>query len=212
MKKNNKGVIVLLIVIIVMLVALCVLFATGTINFKTNDNSVDNINNQENTNGNNNVINDTNDANSNIEEKNNSNNQVTDNMNFIREKRITLIEEPNCTGQHSTPLVATIEPNGNITIAQDGGAVEIEVGNAKYLYKVVVIACDNVKLYYITENNDLYVIERPDSVTLNQKSSKVIDKKVVEFLGNERKNDDLYLKVLLEDKTIDYIKYFSSPN
>lgn len=35
--KNNKGVIILLIVIIVMLAAFCVLLATGTIGFKSND-------------------------------------------------------------------------------------------------------------------------------------------------------------------------------
>lgn len=43
-QKNNKGVIVLLIIIIIILAALCVLFATGTINFK--DNEVDNNTNQ----------------------------------------------------------------------------------------------------------------------------------------------------------------------
>jgi len=36
-KKNNKIVIVLLIVIIIILLGLCVLFATGTISFKSND-------------------------------------------------------------------------------------------------------------------------------------------------------------------------------
>ena len=41
-QKNNKGVIVLLIVIIVMLSALCILLATGTISFKS-----DNIDNNE---------------------------------------------------------------------------------------------------------------------------------------------------------------------
>lgn len=37
MERNNKGVIALLIVIIVILAALCILFATGTISFKSND-------------------------------------------------------------------------------------------------------------------------------------------------------------------------------
>ena len=36
-QKNNKGVIALLIVIIVILSALCVLFATGTISLKSNN-------------------------------------------------------------------------------------------------------------------------------------------------------------------------------
>lgn len=47
-QKNNKGIIVLLIVIIVILSVLCILFATGTISFKSdkvNDNEVnENIN------------------------------------------------------------------------------------------------------------------------------------------------------------------------
>ena len=42
-EKNNKGVIALLVVIIVILSALCILFATGTINLKSN---VANNNNQ----------------------------------------------------------------------------------------------------------------------------------------------------------------------
>ena len=44
MEKNNKTVIVLLIVIIAILSALCVLFATGTISFKSNDTEVNNPN------------------------------------------------------------------------------------------------------------------------------------------------------------------------
>ena len=45
-EKNNKGVIVLLIVLVVILAVLCVLFATGTISF--NSNSVNNGNDQSN--------------------------------------------------------------------------------------------------------------------------------------------------------------------
>lgn len=51
-KKNNKGVIAILIVIIIILSTLCVLFATGTIKYETN-NITNNINNDE-TNGTNN--------------------------------------------------------------------------------------------------------------------------------------------------------------
>lgn len=36
-EKNNKGVIVLLIVLVVILAVLCVLFATGTVSFKSNE-------------------------------------------------------------------------------------------------------------------------------------------------------------------------------
>lgn len=64
-QKNYKGVISLLIVIIIILSALCVLFATGTISFKSNDvannetNENINDNNVENNDENNSIINDT---------------------------------------------------------------------------------------------------------------------------------------------------------
>lgn len=74
-QKNNKGVIALLIVIIVILSALCILFATGMINFKSNniDNNdinenTNNISNNEDNNGSNQNINDNNNAEHNDEE------------------------------------------------------------------------------------------------------------------------------------------------
>lgn len=45
-QKNNKGIIVLLVIIIVILSVLCILFATGTISFKSNN--LDNDDNNEN--------------------------------------------------------------------------------------------------------------------------------------------------------------------
>ncbi len=132
-------------------------------------------------------------------------------QNYIRETRVTLIEEPNCTGVGSS-VIATIEKNGNISIAKDRGAMEIEANNAKYLYKVGILACDNVKLYYITEDNDLYLIDNPNSYDLNQQSIKVSENKVTEFLGTESKSDGAYLKVLLKNGSVEYIKYFGYPN
>lgn len=49
-QKNNKTVIILLIIIIAILSALCVLFATGTISFKSNDTEVNNPNQSANKN------------------------------------------------------------------------------------------------------------------------------------------------------------------
>lgn len=147
-------------------------------------------------------------SNQNQEENNSSNFDEND---FIRETRVTLIDEPNCTGK-GTPLIAAIESNGNISIAQNGGAVEIEVGNAKYIYRVGIIACDNFKLYYITDDMELYVIDKPNSTTLNQKATKVTESKVVEFLGEEGKSDGSYLRVLLQNGKVEYIKFFEFPN
>lgn len=62
--KNNKTVIVLLIIIIAILSALCVLFATGTISFKSNDTEVNNSNQSANKN------NDSDQNNNNSETKN----------------------------------------------------------------------------------------------------------------------------------------------
>ena len=57
-QKNNKGVIVLLVVIIVILSVLCILFATRTIDFKSKDASENKI--KENINDNNAGFNDDN--------------------------------------------------------------------------------------------------------------------------------------------------------
>ena len=63
-QKNNKTVIVLLIIIIAILSALCVLFATGTISFKSNNTEVNNPNQSANKN------NDSDQNNNNSETKN----------------------------------------------------------------------------------------------------------------------------------------------
>ena len=57
-KKNNKGVISLLIVIIIILLVLCVLFARGTISFNSNETTDNDINENVNDNNNNNNNND----------------------------------------------------------------------------------------------------------------------------------------------------------
>ena len=72
-QNNNKGVIALLIVIIIILAVLCVLFATGTIGFKSNEV--------------------TNNANNNTSNETTNNNQQNNNyatwMNYILEQNIT---------------------------------------------------------------------------------------------------------------------------
>ena len=52
-QKNNNGLIALLVVVIVILLTLVILFATGTINFKSDNNQESNGNSQINTNDNN---------------------------------------------------------------------------------------------------------------------------------------------------------------
>lgn len=193
MEKKNTGLVILTIILSVLVVAL-----SGYIVYDKMLNNNDLDNNISDENGNN-IIDNTENNSENLEE-----------LNFVRETRLTLIDEPNCTGR-GTPLMATIEDDGNISIAQDGGAVEIQVGNAKYLYRVGILACNSFKLYYITEDNELYVIDNQNANTLNQKAVKATESKVIEFLGVEGKSDGSYLKVLLENRKIEYIKYFAPP-
>ena len=203
-EKENKRLKVLLVILVVVLLGLGVYhyYVTYFNVDKNNDNEVSNNTDV--------------DDNSNItdglevDEDASKNDNILQ-QNYIRETRVTLIEEPNCTGIGSS-VIATIETNGNISIAKDRGAMEIEANNAKYLYKVGILACDNVKLYYITEDNDLYLIDNPNSYDLNQQSIKVSENKVTEFLGTESKSDGAYLKVLLKNGSVEYIKYFGYPN
>lgn len=109
-------------------------------------------------------------------------------------------------------LIASIEKGGNISLSQNLGAVLLEGTNAKYLYAVSKIAADNVDLYYITNNNDLYVIKNPNASNYNQARNKVINKKVVEFLGTEERNNGEYLKVLCQDGSVEYILFLEYLN
>ena len=196
---NNKIVILLLIAIIGILSVLCILFATDTISFKSN-----NIDNNELSNEN--IDSENNSLNDDVIEDNKIVN--IDEALFIRKTRITLIDESNCTW-YSSPLVANIEPSGSISIGQGGGAVGIYVNNAKYLYKVSLVPCDTFKLYFITEDKELYVVD--NSNYFAGKATKVTESNIIEFLGEEHKDDGSYLKVLTKNKTIEYIKYFSIP-
>lgn len=202
-KGDSKSIIIIFLsIIIVILSALIVLFATGTINLNSKENNSNDVN-LSNKDKNKNTQND--------EDKSNNNDEKIDESNYIRQTKVTLIDEPNCTG-NSSPRVATIEADGKISISQNGGAGTIETRNAKYLYSVGILACDRFKLYYITEDNNLYVIDNPDASTSNQKAVKATESKVIEFLGTEVKDSSSYLKVLLENKNIEYIKYLSRSN
>ena len=83
------------------------------------------------------------------------------------------------------------------------GAVLIENTNAKYLYKVTKSVFNDIDLYFITKNNDLYVIHDPNSSDPNQQKIKVASG-VAEFLGN---GGPVSIKVLLTDGTTKNIQY-----
>lgn len=207
-KQNRKNIIisVLIGIIVILLVIISVLFYK---NIYSNE-----VNNDMKQEQNNNISNDDYNDDNNIsnDDYNDDNNTKYDESSFIRQRQIILVEEPNCTG-NSSSLIATIYKNGNIFISQNGGASIVTPGNAKYLFRVGKLACDVVSLYYITDDNELYVLDNPKS-DVDQTATKVIDAEVIEFLGTEIKEVEdgynNYLKVLLKDNTVKYINYMTT--
>ena len=131
---------------------------------------------------------------------------------FHRNTSLKLIDARLCYGGSSdSDLIARIENGGNISLSQNLGAVLLEGTNAKYLYAVSKIAADNIDLYYITNNNELYVIKQPNANSYNQARNKVTNKKVVEFLGTESRSNGDYLKVLCADGSVEYILFLEYP-
>lgn len=159
-----------------------------------------NINSNTNNNANSNNTNSTENSSS---TSSNTNKVTYTTKDFKRYTTVTLIDYVATEGapDHTSDLVASIEGNG-IAISESTGAILIEGTNAKYLYKVS--SGSKIDLYYITKNNDLYVIHNPSSGNPNQTKTKVASS-VAEFLGTE--NGKGYLKVLLKDGNTKNISY-----
>lgn len=183
--KNKNTIVTLLVIIILILTILIILLSSKVIRLKNNELT-----------------------NTNIVQENNNTNQLKENddYNFIRETKTVLVKEPECT-EKSTSLIAYIKSNGNIAIEQNNSEIEIKVGNAKYLYSTNILACTNYILYFITDDKELYFI---DSNTIDQEVTKATDSKVIEFLGEESNDNGFFIKVLLENGSIEYIKYFDN--
>ena len=200
MKKDNIKNIIICLLLVVILILLVFIFVDYKDEYSSNkvDNNSQNIENVEK-----------------IEEESSKDNDVNYNQNdFIRQTNITLVEEPKCSGiDGKGSLVANIESNGNISISQNGGAIMVTPGNAKYLYSVTKLACDSVELYYITSNNELYLVSQ-DKVYLGLDvvATKVTESSVVEFLGTEVKENKSYIKVLLSNGEVEYINYLTTLN
>ena len=159
-----------------------------------------NINSNTNNNANSNNTNSTENSSS---TSSNTNKVTYTTKDFKRYTTVTLIDYVATEGapDHTSDLVASIEGDG-IAISESTGAILIEGTNAKYLYKVS--SGSKIDLYYITKNNDLYVIHNPSSGNPNQTKTKVASS-VAEFLGIE--NGKRYLKVLLKDGNTKNISY-----
>ncbi len=162
-----------------------------------NNNTNSNTNNDSNSNKNNTS------SNGNSSTSSNNNTVTYSTKDFKRYTTVTLIDYVATEGapDHTSDLVASIEGNG-IAISESTGAILIEGTNAKYLYKVS--SGNKIDLYYITKNNELYVIHNPSSGNQNQTKTKVASS-VAEFLGTE--NGKRYLKVLLKDGSTKNISY-----
>ena len=202
MKNDNiKNVVIGLLIVIILILSVIILLKFN--NERRNNNEINNNNSQGQE-----IV----ESDEVIE--NNSNYSEQD---FIRDIKVTLIDEPNCTGgDANSSLIASIDNDGNLSISRSGGAILITPGNAKYLYPVGRLACDVVDLYYITEDNKLYLVENNKLISgIDQVATKVTDSEVVEFLGlsetvETNEEYDRYFKVLLKNGEIEKIKYFST--
>lgn len=186
-EKNQNIIIAILGTLVLITVVLVILSMNGTISFTNNDNNSD------------------------LNEEN-SQTIIDDENSFIRQTEVVLVDEPNCTG-NSSSLVASIEDNGNISISQNGGSSIVTPGDAKYLFRVGKLACDVVSLYYITNDNELYLLDNPKA-DKEQTATRVIDDEVIEFLGTETKEVEdgynHYIKVLLKNGNIEYVNYMTT--
>lgn len=144
---------------------------------------------------------------------NNTNNKSYSESDYYRYTKLTLIDGVLCYGYqtHEEDLIAQIE-NNDISLSQGMGAVQIKNANAKYLYSVAKYAADVVDLYFITNNNELYVIYNPNANDINQNKVKVTNSSVAEFLGTETKDNGQYIKVLLTDGSTEDILYLEYNN
>lgn len=174
-QKNNMGIIVFLVMIVVVLSVLCVLFATDTISLgtsKLDDNNQINENNKNDTENNNQDVTDNND----LKYANQISASVkTDNYNL---------------GKNNGKTIDIKLDNGNIVFTSDEKELVLSNVNAKYIYLHQYMDSSSTKLYYISENNELYRMSlfplifdyTFDKEKLN--IDKVTDSKVTDFLGN----------------------------
>lgn len=88
---------------------------------------------------------------------------------FKRYTELVLTDEECSTGS----IITKVE-NGNIIFLKDDKKSTLEIGNVKYLYKAngANTSCNKFTLFYLTEDNKLYLIKNPLSKILNSKKTK----------------------------------------
>ena len=169
-QKNNKDVIALLIVIIVILSALCILFATGTINFKTNK------------------IND-----NTVNENNKQNDNVTDNdeSNLLNSNIIVTQNGKVISNEIPSDLVGKyINKNSNDSYIQLTNG-NVEVSEPTGSGATSVFKNEQVKLYInylnINENSEQYV-----TVEFYIENNGYNQKTTYTYVGEKSSHDDEY--------------------
>lgn len=174
-QKNNKIVILLLVVIIVILSVLCVLFATGTISLKSNDNDVDN-----------------NEINENVNEENNDNNS----NNYI--KTINDKVRINVTQDYNEYAEISIE-QGNFVVSTSKYKTEVvnnvitETKVESYPGVTKTFSIKGEKVKYITSmyyqpGANTYVVVLTESGNVYVNNIVAIDK-TVDALNNFKKTE-----------------------
>ncbi|MBQ2873173.1 MAG: hypothetical protein IJE89_04175 [Bacilli bacterium] len=146
-QKNNKGVIALLIVIIIILSVLCVLFATGTIDLKSNDANI--IDTNQNVNNNNVQENDefsltTFDA-----------DKLNSDVPYAVDVAVKVFEETVAEKKYYVRLLK----NGKINITQDYHDVTTIISNIENVVDVVglpVRGSEDYSFYFLLSNGDVY--------------------------------------------------------
>ena len=165
-QKNNKGVIALLIVIIVILSVLCILFATGTISFNSNEINND-INNDTNQNNNTN-----NQTNQNVDE-NNEQEDTNKNLYDVNDLNVDALDEyqvfdniSNNANVFETLRVgdkyfADLDITGKVTVKtytnEESITGDLNVNNVIDIIVFEVSAPETEQLLYLlTDNGDVY--------------------------------------------------------
>lgn len=230
-EKKTKIVIISLSVTAVLLVLCVILLIVGSNSKKNSKKILKDENYKESTNSVDNSLNNTDNNSAKVEDKKASEDKDTsatqstpakkvepakqstpkiDSSKFIRHTDLNLIEK-GCI-DNDTQLTAGIEDDGYLYVADSHVAEKLSNVPVKYIYSISLLACHNVTLYFITKNNELYYSEDVSSWIDHEKptAKKLTNSKIKEFLGIEKRNDGDYLKLLRENDTIEYIKYFDA--
>lgn len=168
-QNNNKGVIALLIVFIVILLALCALFATGTISF--NSNKVNNNDTNENVNNNNQTN----------EDYNIEDNSIIDASKFGAFKntdgsygRYDMLNFENWNNELSYTIALSLD--GNVEINDNKKGWNWKKININEVVDIISFSDDPSGLgysYMLTKNNEVYYYELSKATKNNYEVEKV---------------------------------------